>query len=92
MPPRTAEHITVDCLTLSDLQGAINSFKITCRPARRGRPTRCGRRTFTFKGMTIVCWIGESCLGAGGWGMTCRLQLAGKRTTLRQIAKASREA
>ena len=74
--------------TLADVQGSINSFKLICRPARRGRPANRGTRVINFDGMTIELKIGESCLGAGGWGMTTTLLMDGKRTTLQKIAKA----
>ena len=79
---------TVTVNTLIDVEGSINSFKLQCRPARRGRPTRLGTRVINFDGLTIEVKIGESCLGAGGFGMTTTLLLDGKRTTLQKIAKA----
>lgn len=82
------ECIQIEVLTLADLEAAIKSFKITCRPSRRGRPT-CGARRFSYKGHIIELFIGETCLGAGGWGMSARLMMDGKRTTLQKIAKAT---
>ena len=79
---------TVTVHTLADVEGSINSFKLQCRPARRGRPTHNGTRVINFDGLTIEVKIGESCLGANGWGMTTTLLLDGKRTTLRKIAQA----
>ena len=79
---------TVTLNTLADVEASINSFKLTCRPARRGRPTQLGTRTINFDGLTIECKIGESCLGSNGWGMTTTLLLDGKRTTIQKIAKA----
>jgi hypothetical protein len=82
------ETITVQALTLADLEAAIASFKIACRPARRGRPSKLGRRVFTYRGQEFTGWVGESCTGAGGWGMTFRLLDAeGRRVTIREIAK-----
>ena len=78
---------TVTVHTLADVEGSINSFKLQCRPARRGRPTHNGTRVINFDGLTIEVKIGESCLGASGWGMTTTLLLEGKRTTLRKIAQ-----
>ena len=79
---------TVTVHTLADVEGSINSFKLQCRPARRGRPTHNGTRVINFDGLTIEVKIGESCIGAGTWGMTTTLMLDGKRTTLRKIAQA----
>ena len=79
---------TVTVHTLIDVEGTIKSFKLQCRPARRGRPTKLGTRVINFDGMTIELKIGESCVGAGTWGMTSTLLLDGKRTTLQKIAKA----
>jgi hypothetical protein len=86
--PFSVETITVEILTLADLEAAIESFKTTCRPRRRGRPSKTGERHFRFGALTVTFAVGESCLGAGGWGMTSRLFLDGKRTTLRKIAEA----
>lgn len=83
---------TVELHTLADVERSINSFKLICRPARRGRPTKLGARVIKFDGMTIEVRIGESCLGAGRWGMTTTLLLDGKRTTLQKIAKARQAA
>jgi hypothetical protein len=79
---------TVTVHTLIDVEGSIKSFKRSCRPAGRGRPTRRGTRLINFDGLTIEVKIGESCLGAGGFGMTTTLLLNGKRTTIQKIAKA----
>jgi len=78
--------VTVD--TLIDVESSIKSFKLQCRPARRGRPTKLGTRIINFDGLTIEVKIGESCIGAGGFGMTTTLLLNGKRTTIQKIAKA----
>ena len=79
---------TVTLNTLIDVEGSIKSFKLQCRPARRGRPSTLGTRIINFDGLTIEVKIGESCLGAGGFGMTTALLLDGKRTTIQKIAKA----
>ena len=79
---------TVTVNTLIDVEASINSFKLICRPARRGRPIKLGTRVINFDGMTIEVKIGESCIGAGRFGITTTLLLDGKRTTLQKIAKA----
>ena len=79
---------TVSLHTLADVEASINCFKLICRPARRGRPTKLGVRIIKFDGLTVEVRIGESCLGAGGWGMTTTLLLDGKRTTIQKIARA----
>lgn len=93
----TAQHIyeTHQDSTPASLKRDIEAFKRECRPAGRGRPSRNGARYFHLNGRTVGsnghtvgCTIGESCIGAGGWGMTVRLTLDGKQSSLAAILKA----
>jgi len=86
----TAQHIyeTHQDSTLASLKRDIEAFKRECRPAGRGRPSRNGARYFHLNGRIVGCTIGESCIGAGGWGMTVRLMLDGKQASLAAILKA----
>lgn len=74
--------------TIGSLKRDIEAFKRECRPAGRGRPARLGARYFHINGHTVGCTIGESCLGAGGWGMNVGLMLNGSKASLASILRA----
>lgn len=77
--PANGQTITA---TAATLKAEIARLKRECRPAGRGRPSYWGWRAFEINGHTVTVTISESCIGAGGWGITVNLLLDGKRTSL----------